>query len=74
MSDREDEVRSLAEDLGLHPGDGTPCLIGQSIVEDCRRQVDAWVSQAGAVRSIDQLEKLFESLDDFELMFDILTP
>jgi hypothetical protein len=58
MSDREDEVRSLAEDLGLHPGDGTPCLIGQSIVEDCRRQVDAWVSQAGAVRSIDQLEKL----------------
>ena len=58
MSDREDEVRSLAEDLGLHPGDGTPVTIGQSIVDDCRRQVDAWVSQVGAVRSIDQLERL----------------
>jgi hypothetical protein len=58
MSDRGDEVRSLAEDLGLHPGDGTAVSIGQSIVEDCRRQVDAWVSQAGALRSIDQLERL----------------
>jgi hypothetical protein len=58
MSHRGDEVRSLAEDLGLHPGDGTPASIEASIVEDCRKQVDAWVAQAGAVRSIDQLERL----------------
>jgi hypothetical protein len=58
MSDREDEVRSLAEDLGLHPGDGTPASIGQAIVDDCRRQVDAWVSQLGSVKSINQLESL----------------
>jgi hypothetical protein len=58
MSDREDEVRSLAEDLGMYPGDGTALSVRQSIVEGCRRQVDAWVSQVGAIRSINQLEQL----------------
>jgi hypothetical protein len=58
MSHRGDEVRSLAEDLGLNPGDGTPASIEASIVEDCRKQVDAWVAQEGAIRSIDQLERL----------------
>ena len=60
--DQEQDVVDLAKRLGLN---GTPV---EAIINFCQSQIDGWVSEAGGVASIGELESLVA--DRLNLVFE----